>query len=85
MSDDDVLGKAYDARLMRRLVGYLRPYRWQVGGAVAAIVGHSALQLVPPYLTKTVIIASHDQLVYGSSVVDRVISMRDGKIEAEGR
>jgi len=34
---------------------------------------------------KTVIIASHDQLVYGSSVVDRVISMRDGKIEAAGR
>jgi putative ABC transport system ATP-binding protein len=34
---------------------------------------------------KTVIIASHDPLVYGSPVVDRVITMRDGKIEAEGR
>jgi putative ABC transport system ATP-binding protein len=34
---------------------------------------------------KTVIIASHDPLVYGSPVVDRVIAMRDGKIEAEGR
>jgi len=34
---------------------------------------------------KTVIIASHDPLVYGSSVVDRVISMRDGKIEVSGR
>ncbi|MEK6742015.1 MAG: ABC transporter ATP-binding protein [Nitrospirota bacterium] len=34
---------------------------------------------------KTVIIASHDPLVYGSSVVDRVITMRDGKIEAAGR
>lgn len=53
--DDEVLGKAYDARLMRRLLGYLRPYRWQVAGAVVAIVANSALQLVPPYLTKTVI------------------------------
>jgi putative ABC transport system ATP-binding protein len=34
---------------------------------------------------KTVIIASHDPLVYGSPVVDRVITMRDGKIEAAGR
>jgi putative ABC transport system ATP-binding protein len=34
---------------------------------------------------KTVIIASHDPLVYGSSVVDRVIAMRDGKIEVTGR
>jgi putative ABC transport system ATP-binding protein len=30
---------------------------------------------------KTVIIASHDPLVYESGVVDRVITMRDGKIE----
>jgi ATP-binding cassette, subfamily B, multidrug efflux pump len=53
--DDDVIGKAYDARLMRRLLGFLRPYRPQVALAIAAIVGNSALQLVPPYLTKTVI------------------------------
>jgi len=25
--EDEILGKAYDARLMRRLLGYLRPYR----------------------------------------------------------
>src|SRR5688572_28709041 len=53
--EEEVLGKAYDARLMRRLLGYLRPYRAQVALAIAAIVGHSVLQLVPPYLTKTVI------------------------------
>jgi ATP-binding cassette subfamily B protein len=55
MIDDDVLGKAYDGRLMRRLLTYLRPYRGQVLVAVVAIIGHSALDLVPPYLTKTVI------------------------------
>ena len=55
MTDDDVLGRAYDSRLMRRLLTYLRPYRGQVALAVAAIIGHSALDLVPPYLTKVVI------------------------------
>ena len=53
--DDEVLGKAYDSRLMRRLLTYLRPYRTQVAFAVATIVGNSALQLAPPYLTKVVI------------------------------
>ncbi|HXE80093.1 MAG TPA: ABC transporter ATP-binding protein [Vicinamibacterales bacterium] len=53
--EDDVLGKAYDARLMRRLLGYLRPYRAAVALALGAIVGYSLLQLVPPYLTKIVI------------------------------
>ena len=53
--DEDVLGKAYDARLMRRLITYLRPYKSQVVLATAAIIGHSALELAPPYLVKLVI------------------------------
>jgi ATP-binding cassette subfamily B protein len=40
---------------MRRLIGYLRPYRAQVMFAVATIVGGAVLQLAPPYLTKIVI------------------------------
>lgn len=55
MHEDEVLGKAYDARLMRRLVTYLRPYRRQVALAIAAMVAHSLLELAPPYLTKLVI------------------------------
>ena len=55
MHDDEIIGKAYDGRLMRRLLTYLSPYRGQVGFAVAAIVAHSALELAPPYLTKIVI------------------------------
>ncbi len=53
--EEEVLGKAYDARLMRRLLTYLRPYKAQVAIALAAIVANSALQLAPPYLTKFVI------------------------------
>jgi len=55
MHEEDVLGKAYDGRLMRRLLGYLRPYRRQVVIAVIAIIGHSCLELAPPYLTKIAI------------------------------
>ena len=53
--EEDVLGKAYDGRLMRRLLTYLRPYKSHVGLATAAIIGHSALELAPPYLVKLVI------------------------------
>jgi ATP-binding cassette subfamily B protein len=55
MHDDEIIGKAYDARLMRRLLTYLGPYRRQVALAVAAIIAHSVLELAPPYLTKVVI------------------------------
>src|ERR1044072_1186380 len=55
MHDVEVIGKAYDSRLMRRLIGYLRPYRTRVMFAVATIVGGAMLQLAPPYLTKIVI------------------------------
>ena len=52
---DEVLGKAYDARLMRRLLTYLRPHRRAVVVSLAAIVGYSGLQLAQPYLTKVAI------------------------------
>ena len=52
---DEVLGKAYDARLMRRLLGFMRPHRLAIGWAFAAIFGLSVLQLAPPYLTKVAI------------------------------
>jgi len=55
MHEDEILGKAYDARLMRRLLSYLRPYKWPALVALGAIVVHSALQLAPPYLTKVAI------------------------------
>ncbi|MGB7219986.1 MAG: ABC transporter ATP-binding protein [Vicinamibacterales bacterium] len=53
--DDEILGKAYDARLMRRLLQYLRPYRRQVGLALVAIIVGDAAQLAQPYLFKVAI------------------------------
>ncbi|RPJ79615.1 MAG: ABC transporter ATP-binding protein, partial [Acidobacteria bacterium] len=55
MQEDEVLGKAYDARLMRRLMAYLRPYWLQVAGALVAIVAGSVLALAQPYLMKEAI------------------------------
>jgi ATP-binding cassette subfamily B multidrug efflux pump len=53
--DDDVVGKAYDARLMRRLLQYLRPYKAQAALALVAIIANSILQLAQPYLMKLAI------------------------------
>ncbi len=53
--DEDVLGKAYDARLMRRLLQYLRPYWRQVLLALAAIVVGGLAALAQPYLIKIAI------------------------------
>ncbi len=53
--EEEVLGKAYDARLMRRLLAYLRPYWRQVALALAGIVAGAAAQLAQPYLIKVAI------------------------------
>ena len=53
--DDEILGKAYDARLMRRLLHYLRPYWRQVLLALGAIVGGAVASLAQPYLIKIAI------------------------------
>lgn len=53
--EEEVLGKAYDARLMRRLLTYLRPYRWQVTVALLAIITKAGLDVLGPFLTKIAI------------------------------
>ena len=53
--EEEVLGKAYDSRLMRRLLVYLRPYRWQVAIAIASIVLKSFCDVLGPYLVKVAV------------------------------
>jgi ATP-binding cassette subfamily B multidrug efflux pump len=50
--EEEVLGKAYDARLMRRLLVYLRPYWGVTLFALVAILLYGVLQAVPPYVLK---------------------------------
>ena len=53
--DDEVLGKAYDARLILRLLTYLRPYGFLVLLAVLFLAGYTGAQLLGPYLVKVAI------------------------------
>ena len=50
--EEDSPGKAYDGRLIRRMLAYLRPYRLAVAAAVLLLMLASGLAVVGPYLTK---------------------------------
>src|SRR3954469_14760898 len=49
--EEEVLGKAYDSRLMRRLLAYVRPYGDMALGALGLILLSSLLQLLAPLAT----------------------------------
>jgi ATP-binding cassette, subfamily B, multidrug efflux pump len=53
--EEEVLGKAYDSRLMRRMLGYMRPYRWWVTLSLVFLLAQSGLQVLGPLLTKTAV------------------------------
>jgi ATP-binding cassette, subfamily B, multidrug efflux pump len=53
--EEEVLGKAYDGRLMRRLLKYLKPYRAIVAASLVLLLLDSLLQIIGPLLTKLAI------------------------------
>ena len=64
--DEEVLGKAYDARLMRRLLRYVGPHRLQVAVAFVMLLTAAALEVVGPWLTQ--------------QAIDRAIPARDFRL-----
>jgi len=54
-ADDEILGKAYDARLMARILRYLRPYWKLLAVSFSFLLLHTATQLLGPYITKVAI------------------------------
>jgi len=50
--EEEVLGKAYDSRLMRRMLAYMRPYRGYVALSLVFLLLQSVLQVLGPLLTK---------------------------------
>ena len=54
-NEEQVLGKAYDARLMRRLLTYIKPYRASAYLAIVCLLAGSGLSVIQPYLTKVAI------------------------------
>ncbi len=83
MHEEEVLGKVYDARLMRRLLAYLAPYKLVVAVSLVLVLLVSALKLVGPILTKVAIddyIAAGDleglnliALVYGLALMAQFV------------
>jgi len=55
MHDDEVLGRAYDARLMRRIWLVARPHRGLMALSLAIFPLAAALELLQPYLVKLAI------------------------------
>ncbi len=55
MHDDEVLGRAYDARLMRRIWATARPHRGLMVLSLAIFPIAAGLELLQPYLVKVAI------------------------------
>src|SRR5580692_6613024 len=53
--DDEVAGKAYDGRLMRRLLTYLRPYKLQTTLSALSIIFKAGSDVMGPYLVKVAV------------------------------
>src|SRR5947207_8315765 len=49
--EEEVLGKAYDSRLMKRLLTYMRPYRWRGTVAVLSIALKAIADVIGPLMT----------------------------------
>jgi ATP-binding cassette subfamily B protein len=67
-AQEEVLGKAYDARLVRRLAAYTRPYAGLVAVSLALLFAGGGVQLLQPWLVK---IAIDDAILAGRP--DRLI------------
>ncbi len=69
--EEESLGKFYDGRLLKRLLGYLRPYRGAVFLAVACMLLDSAAQIAGPLLTKIAI----DRYLAPAVPVERAVAV----------
>ena len=78
LHEEEVLGKAYDSRLMRRLLGYMRPYRGLVALSLFFLLAQSALQVLGPMLT-SIAVDKYLQRQADDRTFD-VVTLRDGLI-----
>lgn len=79
--DDEILGKAYDSKIMRRLLNYVKPYKKYVVMAIVMNIIVAALPAVRPLLSKIAIdtyIANKDYngLLMISSIVLAVLILQ---------
>src|ERR1700687_144924 len=74
--EEEVLGKAYDSRLMKRLIEYLRPYKWQTGIALGSILLKVGADVLGPYLSKVVIDRYLSPVPGGHTLLDRFLNSK---------
>jgi ATP-binding cassette subfamily B multidrug efflux pump len=55
LHEEEALGKAYDSRLMRRLLQYMKPYKWRVALALIMVAVVTPLELAPPLIFRKAI------------------------------
>jgi ATP-binding cassette subfamily B multidrug efflux pump len=55
LHEEEALGKAYDSRLMRRLLQYMKPYKWRVVLALILVAVVTPLELAPPLIFRKAI------------------------------
>jgi ATP-binding cassette subfamily B protein len=55
LHEEEALGKAYDSRLMRRLLQYMKPYKWRVLLALVMVAIVTPLELAPPLIFRRAI------------------------------
>jgi ATP-binding cassette subfamily B protein len=55
LNEEEALGKAYDSRLMRRLLQYMKPYKWRVVLALVMVAIVTPLELAPPLIFRKAI------------------------------
>jgi len=84
--EEEQLGKAYDARLMRRLLQYLKPYKWRVVFALLLTLAVTPFELVPPYLFKigvdAYIVPGANQLLAESEALRGILWVSLGYLSA---
>ncbi len=55
IDDDEILGKVYDGRLIRRLAEFVKPYWRAMLGATTLMICGALVELAPPFLLRTAI------------------------------
>ncbi|MBC7092785.1 ABC transporter ATP-binding protein [Candidatus Bipolaricaulota bacterium] len=87
--EEDQIGKAVDVRLMRRLLGYARPYWGLFVAALLLAGGVTVVELAMPYLVKTavdvVLVPSWLEVATALPPSPGAVSLGEGRFLVDGR
>ena len=76
--EEEALGKAYDYRLMKRLMVYAKPYKWLILLSITLLLFITAFELAQPYLLKVAI----DDHING--IHDPMVAYEEGTAPSKG-